>query len=268
MTGRVVGQVGNLRRASARPSTLAIHGTQLRVGQAILPAAAFQAALSALAIHSVQTVALCGRQSCLSAWRFAPSKGMKTCTGRLPIGRRMPSGPTCGPASTRFSTVQASFQAAVPQTTHAVRIYFSGFVSRRDHAAKPGKFVAYREGGLKGRLQAGLPATRNPRRRRSFFGLVSFKGRAAKPEKFVGHRRSRLKAGCSQDWLPHEKAKAGCRLNACPTKRPKSTAGLRPACFPGQAKACPTKTRQKAKGDRLAESRSADKNACPTGKAQ
>jgi arsenate reductase len=40
--------------------------------------------------------------TCLSAWRFAPPKGMKTRTGRLPIGRRMPSGPTCGPASSIF----------------------------------------------------------------------------------------------------------------------------------------------------------------------
>jgi len=37
---------------------------------------------------------------------------------------------------------------------------FPGFVSRWQPAAKPGKFVAYGEGGLKGRLQARLPATR------------------------------------------------------------------------------------------------------------
>jgi hypothetical protein len=34
------------------------------------------------------------------------------------------------------------------------------FVSRRYPAAKPEKFVAYREGGLKGRLQPRLPAAR------------------------------------------------------------------------------------------------------------
>jgi hypothetical protein len=56
--------------------------------------------------------------------------------------------------------MQSAFQAAVQQTTHAVRTYFSGFVSRWHHTSKPGKFVAYREGGLKGRLQARLPATR------------------------------------------------------------------------------------------------------------
>jgi len=60
----------------------------------------------------------------------------------------------------RQSCLQAAFQAAVEQTTHAVRRYFSGFMSRRHPAAKPEKFVAYREGGLKGRLQARLPATR------------------------------------------------------------------------------------------------------------
>ncbi len=42
---------------------------------------------------SVQ-VGPCGRSAILPAWRCAPPKGMKTCTGRLPIGRRMPSGPT------------------------------------------------------------------------------------------------------------------------------------------------------------------------------
>jgi hypothetical protein len=75
---------------------------------------------SALAICGMQADALCGRQSCL----------------------------------------QAAFQAAVEQTTHAVRSYFSGFVSRKHRAAKPEKFVAYGAGGLKGRLQARLPATR------------------------------------------------------------------------------------------------------------
>jgi hypothetical protein len=62
--------------------------------------------------------------------------------------------------SIRQSCLQAAFQAAVQRTTHAVRRYFSGFVSRWQPAAKPGKFVAYGEGGLKGRLQARLPATR------------------------------------------------------------------------------------------------------------
>jgi hypothetical protein len=32
--------------------------------------------------------------SCLSVWRFAPPKTIKARKGRLPIGRRMPSGPT------------------------------------------------------------------------------------------------------------------------------------------------------------------------------
>jgi len=38
--------------------------------------------------------------------------------------------------------------------------YFSGFVSAGTETAKPEKFITYREGGLKDRLQAGLPATR------------------------------------------------------------------------------------------------------------
>ena len=45
----------------------------------------------------------------------------------------------------RQSCLQAAFQAAVEQTTHAVRRYFSGFVFRRHPAAKTEKFVAYRK---------------------------------------------------------------------------------------------------------------------------
>jgi hypothetical protein len=58
-----------------------------------------------LAFRGMQATALCGRQSCL----------------------------------------QAAFQAAVQQTTHAVRTYSSDFVFRRHSAAKPEKFVAYRK---------------------------------------------------------------------------------------------------------------------------
>jgi hypothetical protein len=57
---------------------------------------------------------LWGWQSSLSAcrfappgdrpWRFAPPKGMKTSTGRLPIGRLTPSGPTCERCSHRLTT--------------------------------------------------------------------------------------------------------------------------------------------------------------------
>jgi hypothetical protein len=57
---------------------------------------------------------------------------------------------SCG----KQSCLQAAFQAAVQQTTHAVRRYFSGFVFRRHPPAKHGKFDAYRDGGLKGRLSA------------------------------------------------------------------------------------------------------------------
>jgi hypothetical protein len=47
----------------------------------------------------------------LDPWRPTPPKAMKTRTSRLPSGRRMPSGPTCGPTSARFSTVQAASQS-------------------------------------------------------------------------------------------------------------------------------------------------------------
>jgi len=54
-------------------------------------------------------------------------------------------------------------------------------------------------------FQAALkPGQISRRRARVFFGFVSFRVRAAKPEKLVRRRGSRLKAGCSQDWLPHE----------------------------------------------------------------
>jgi hypothetical protein len=38
-------------------------------------------------------------------------------------------------------------------------------------------------------------------------GVMSCRNRDGKPEKLVGRRASRLKAGCSQDWLPHEMPK-------------------------------------------------------------
>jgi len=44
-----------------------------------------------------------------------------------------------------------------------------------------------------------------------FFGFVSCRYRDGKPEKFVKGRASRLKAGCSQDWLPHKRAKVQSR---------------------------------------------------------
>jgi hypothetical protein len=47
--------------------------------------------------------------------------------------------------------------------------YFSGFVPSGIEAAKPAKFVAYREGGLKGRLQARLPAARKANAEKSMF---------------------------------------------------------------------------------------------------
>jgi hypothetical protein len=54
------------------------------------------------------------------------------------------------------------WQAIVPagglsgrrRTDHLLRRYFYSFAFRSHSAAKPEKFVAYRKGGLKGRLQA------------------------------------------------------------------------------------------------------------------
>jgi hypothetical protein len=152
------------------------------VGQAILPAAAFQAALSALAVRGMQAIALCGRQSWL----------------------------------------QAAFQGTGQQTTHAVRTYSSGFVFAGIPQRSLRNSSRIGNGGLKGRLQARLPAARmakvqaaafqavlkpehiSRRREGVFLGFVSFRDRTAKPEKFVRRRGSRLKAGCSQDWLPHK----------------------------------------------------------------
>jgi hypothetical protein len=107
-------------------------------------------------------------------------------------------------------------------------------VSRRHRVAKPAKFIAYRAGGLKGRLSALAihgaqwgwqsclqpPFRRlaNPEdwRSRRFFGFVSCRYRDGKPEKFVKGRACRLKAGCSQDWLPHKRAKAQGRAERAP----------------------------------------------------
>jgi hypothetical protein len=90
------------------------------VWQAIVPAAAFQAALSALAVRGMQAIALCGRQSCL----------------------------------------QAAFQATVQQTTHAVRTYSSGFVFGGIPQRSLRNSSRIGNGGLKGRLQPRLAATR------------------------------------------------------------------------------------------------------------
>jgi hypothetical protein len=69
----------------------------------------------------------------------------------------------------RQSCLQAAFQATVEQTTHAVRRYFSGFLfADIPWPARVGRELQRSlrnssrigNGGLKGRLQAGLPATR------------------------------------------------------------------------------------------------------------
>ena len=78
------------------------------------------ASYSALAICGMHSAALCGRQSCL----------------------------------------QAAFQAAVQQTTHAVRTYSSGFVFAGIPQRSLRNSSRIGNGGLKGRLQARLPAAR------------------------------------------------------------------------------------------------------------
>src|ERR1700689_2290193 len=85
---------------------------------------------SALAVRGMQATALCGRQSCL----------------------------------------QAAFQAAVQQTTHAVRTYFSGFVFAGIPQRSLRNSSRIGNGGLKGRLQARLPATRKATRPFQFAG--------------------------------------------------------------------------------------------------
>jgi hypothetical protein len=59
-------------------------------------------------------------------------------------------------------------------------------------------------------LQPHFRRLANPEHWRSqrCFGVMSCRYRDVKPEKFVKGRASRLKAGCSQDWLPHKRAKA------------------------------------------------------------
>jgi len=65
---------------------------------------------------------------------------------RVDLAERWPL-TACGSAALcgRQDCLQAAFQAAIEQTTYAVRGYFFGFVFRRHRAAKPEKFVAYRE---------------------------------------------------------------------------------------------------------------------------
>jgi hypothetical protein len=79
------------------------------------------------------------------------------------------------------------------------RRYFSGFVSSGIETAKPQKFVADGAGGLKGRLQAGLPATR--KRRPS-----------------VRLETDQLLEAMEIRRTSKRPAEAGRRLNACPTK--------------------------------------------------
>jgi hypothetical protein len=64
-------------------------------------------------------------------------------------------------------------------------------------------------------FQAALrTSTEQPSQTKGFIWPRVLQGSAAKPEKFVRRRGSRLKAGCSQDWLPHERAKAERRAEA------------------------------------------------------
>jgi len=82
-------------------------------------------------------------------WPFAP---MNHCCGRG--------------ADTRVCSAETHLGAALWDTLQLVQSsaarpagYSSGFVSSGIEKTKPEKFAAHRDGGLKGRLQAGLPAT-------------------------------------------------------------------------------------------------------------
>jgi len=56
--------------------------------------------------------------------------------------------------------VQSNVQAPESSITRPAGGHFSDFAFSNIETAKPEKFAAEREGGLKGRLQARLPATR------------------------------------------------------------------------------------------------------------
>jgi hypothetical protein len=65
-------------------------------------------------------------------------------------------------------------------------------------------------------LQPPFRRLANPEHWRSqlFFGFVFCRYRDGKPDKFVKGRASRLKAGCSQDWLPHNALRASSQQSA------------------------------------------------------
>jgi len=81
----------------------------------------------------------------------------------------MQSAALCG----RQSCLQAAFQAAVQQTTHAVRTYSSGFVFAGIPQRSLRNSSRIGNGGLKGRLQARLPAARMAKVQRRPFRLPS-----------------------------------------------------------------------------------------------
>jgi hypothetical protein len=100
------------------------------------------------------------------------------------------------------------------RTTHAVRAYFSGFVSRRHLAAKPWKFVAYREGGLKGRLlDFGHSCGRQSCLQAAFQAAVSDTRRISQASLFDAGRHEAGEIPC---------CRSSCarldKLKACPTK--------------------------------------------------
>ncbi len=98
--------------------------------------------------------------------------------------------------------------------------YFSHLVFPAIETALPEKFAGYRNGGLKGRLQAGLPATRKAKgEQRASAGLET--GQPAKTKEFLWLRL--VQASCSKTrevrQILREPARAGRRLDACPTQR-------------------------------------------------
>jgi hypothetical protein len=92
----------------------------------------------------------------------------------------------------RQSCLQAAFQAAVQQTTHTVRTYFSEFVFAGIPQRSLRNSSRIGNGGLKGRLQARLPAARmakvqKPAESRLQPGLAA--PRESQRDEFLGLRR-------------------------------------------------------------------------------
>ena len=126
-----------------------------QVGQAILPAAAFQAAFRTWTSQQFQTKGGVFGLVCFKSPAAKPEKFVRRRGSRLKAGCSQDWLP-----HERAKAEQTAFQAAVQQTTHAVRTYSSGFVFAGIPQRSLGNSSRIGNGGLKGRLQARLPAAR------------------------------------------------------------------------------------------------------------